>query len=100
MQPLLSLVPESGWYKSKGHQMRWLHQLSFLEGADRYAASLTYFYFNREARQNSADTRGPPAARRDVGRSRNRGSLPGTSKASRSTACCMRTRACACLTTR
>src|SRR5688572_6589186 len=51
MQPLLSLVPESGWYKSKGHQLRWLHQLSFLEGADRYAASLTYFYFNREARQ-------------------------------------------------
>ena len=52
LQPLLSLVPEAGWYKSKGHQMRWLHQLSFLEGADRYAASLTYFYFNREARRN------------------------------------------------
>jgi asparagine synthase (glutamine-hydrolysing) len=51
LQPLLSLVPESGWYKSKGHQLRWLHQLSFLEGADRYAASLTYFYFNRESRQ-------------------------------------------------
>jgi len=51
VQPLLSLVPEVGWYKSKGHQLRWLHQLSFLEGAERYAASLTYFYFNREARQ-------------------------------------------------
>jgi asparagine synthase (glutamine-hydrolysing) len=44
-------VPEAGWYKSKGHQLRWLHQLSFLEGADRYAASLTYFYFNRDARR-------------------------------------------------
>ena len=51
VQPLLALVPESGWYKSKGHQLRWLHQLSFLEGADRYAASLTYFYFNRTARR-------------------------------------------------
>ena len=51
VQPLLTLVPESGWYKSKGHQLRWLHQLSFLEGADRYAASLTYFYFNRTARR-------------------------------------------------
>jgi asparagine synthase (glutamine-hydrolysing) len=50
VQPLLGLFPESGWYKSKGHQLRWLHQLSFLEGADRYAASLTYFYFNRDAR--------------------------------------------------
>jgi asparagine synthase (glutamine-hydrolysing) len=56
MQPLLSLVPEAGWYKSKGHQMRWVHQLSFLEGADRYAASLTYFYFNREARQKLLTT--------------------------------------------
>jgi asparagine synthase (glutamine-hydrolysing) len=49
--PLLSLVPEAGWYKSKGHQLRWLHQLSFLDGADRYAASLSYFYFNREMRR-------------------------------------------------
>ena len=62
MQPLLSLVPESGWYKSKGHQLRWLHQLSFLEGADRYAASLSYFYFNREARQNLLT----PEARRQL----------------------------------
>jgi asparagine synthase (glutamine-hydrolysing) len=51
LQPLLALFPESGWYKSKGHQLRWLHQLSFLEGADRYAASLTYFYFNQDARR-------------------------------------------------
>ena len=49
--PLLSLVPESGWYKSVGHQIRWLHQLSFLSGAERYAASLSYFYFNRDSRQ-------------------------------------------------
>ena len=49
--PALSLVPESGWYKSVGHQLRWLHRLSFLSGGDRYAASLTYFYFDQAMRQ-------------------------------------------------
>jgi asparagine synthase (glutamine-hydrolysing) len=48
--PALSLVPESGWYKSVGHQLRWLHRLSFLSGGDRYAASLTYFYFDAAMR--------------------------------------------------
>jgi asparagine synthase (glutamine-hydrolysing) len=44
--PALSLVPSSGWYKSAGHQLRWLHRLSFLSGGERYAASLSYFYFD------------------------------------------------------
>ena len=48
--PALSLVPSSAWYKSAGHQMRWLHRLSFLSGGERYAASLSYFYFDRELR--------------------------------------------------
>jgi asparagine synthase (glutamine-hydrolysing) len=48
--PALSLVPSSGWYKSKGHQLRWLHRLSFLSGGERYAASLSYFYFDRSMR--------------------------------------------------
>lgn len=48
--PLLHLVPESGWYKSAGHQLRWLHRASFLSGAQRYAASLTYFYFDERMR--------------------------------------------------
>ena len=43
--PALSLIPEAGWYKSVGHQLRWLQRLSFLDGSDRYAASLSYFYF-------------------------------------------------------
>jgi asparagine synthase (glutamine-hydrolysing) len=51
LQPLLTLVPEAGWYKSAGHQLRWLHRLSFLSGGERYAASLSYFYFDRERRQ-------------------------------------------------
>ncbi|HEX3846154.1 MAG TPA: asparagine synthase (glutamine-hydrolyzing), partial [Steroidobacteraceae bacterium] len=49
--PALSLVPSSGWYKSAGHQLRWLHRLSFLSGGERYAASLSYFYFDRPMRE-------------------------------------------------
>ncbi len=50
LSPLLSVVPEAGWYKSAGHQVKWLHRLSFLSGGERYAASLSYFYFDRAAR--------------------------------------------------
>ena len=45
---LLPLVPDRGWYKSKGHQLRWLHLASSLEGGERYARSLGYFYVRRE----------------------------------------------------
>ena len=45
---LIPLVPDCGWYKSKGHQLRWLHQASFLNGGERYARSLGYFYVRRE----------------------------------------------------
>jgi asparagine synthase (glutamine-hydrolysing) len=48
--PALSLIPEAGWYKSVGHQLRWLQRLSFLSGSDRYAASLSYFYFEAAMR--------------------------------------------------
>jgi asparagine synthase (glutamine-hydrolysing) len=41
-----------GWYKSVGHQLRWLHRLSFLEGSERYAASLAYFYFDTDRRKS------------------------------------------------
>ena len=51
LQPAFSLIPASGWYKSTGHKLRWLHHLSFHEGSARYAASLTYFYFDRERRR-------------------------------------------------
>ena len=51
LAPAMSLIPESGWYKSVGHQLRWLHHLSFHTGAARYAASLSYFYFDRDRRR-------------------------------------------------
>lgn len=50
--PALGLLPASGWYKSVGHQMRWLHRLSFLEGSRRYAGSLSYFYFDTDRRRS------------------------------------------------
>jgi len=31
--------------------LRWLHRLSFLSGGERYAASLSYFYFDHARRQ-------------------------------------------------
>jgi asparagine synthase (glutamine-hydrolysing) len=49
--PALTLLPGTGWYKSVGHQLRWLHRLSFLSGSERYAGSLTYFYFDHAQRQ-------------------------------------------------
>jgi asparagine synthase (glutamine-hydrolysing) len=61
LAPAMSLIPESGWYKSVGHQLRWLHHLSFHNGGDRYAASLSYFYFDRERRY---DLLGPVARER------------------------------------
>jgi asparagine synthase (glutamine-hydrolysing) len=50
--PALPLFSETGWYKSAGHQLRWLHRLSFLQGGARYAASLSYFYFDAEHRRS------------------------------------------------
>ncbi len=49
--PLLRLIPEGNWYKSRAHQARWLHRSSFLDAADRYAYTLTYFYFPRDQRR-------------------------------------------------
>jgi len=43
--PLVGMIPDGRWYKSVGHQAKWLHRLSFLDGGRRYARSLGYFYF-------------------------------------------------------
>lgn len=44
--PLLRVMPEGFWYRSLSHRLRWMHQMSFAEGGDRYAKSLSYFYFS------------------------------------------------------
>ncbi|MHB1241337.1 MAG: asparagine synthase (glutamine-hydrolyzing) [Gammaproteobacteria bacterium] len=48
--PLLRIIPDGRWYKSAAHQAKWLHRLSFLEGGERYAKSLGYFYFDAPSR--------------------------------------------------
>ena len=48
--PLLRFVPDGGWYKSRGHQLKWLHRASFLAGGERYAQGLGYFYVRRDLR--------------------------------------------------
>ncbi len=49
--PLLEMMPDGKWYKSKAHQMKWLHEISFKSGGARYAGSLSYFYFGDRRRQ-------------------------------------------------
>ncbi|MGH8241836.1 MAG: asparagine synthase (glutamine-hydrolyzing) [Steroidobacteraceae bacterium] len=49
--PLVSALPTRRWYKSIGHQARWFQELSHFDGGARYAASLSYFYFNHAARR-------------------------------------------------
>lgn len=49
--PLLAAWPDGAWYKAKSHQLKWLHELSFLEGGRRYARSLSYFQFTPELRR-------------------------------------------------
>lgn len=50
--PVLGRMSEGNWYKSKAHQLKWLHRLSFCEGGTRYAKSLSYFYFADQAKSD------------------------------------------------
>jgi len=44
--PALDRLSGGTWYKSKAHQLKWLHRLSFEQGGERYAESLNYSYFS------------------------------------------------------
>lgn len=46
LSKLIQLVPEGFWYRSFSHKLRWMHQLSFYKSGERYAKSLSYFYFS------------------------------------------------------
>ena len=48
---LLRVLPEGFWYKSLSHRLRWLNQVSLLDGGQRYARGLSYFYFPVELRR-------------------------------------------------
>lgn len=45
LEKLLNGLSGGSWYRSISHKLKWVHQISFLEGADRYSKSLGYFYF-------------------------------------------------------
>lgn len=46
---ILRALSDGFWYKSPSHKLRWLNELSFVEGGERYARSLSYFYFGNRA---------------------------------------------------
>lgn len=48
--PLISAGSGGSWYKSRMHQLKWLHRLASYQGGERYAAALNYFYFDSQAR--------------------------------------------------
>jgi asparagine synthase (glutamine-hydrolysing) len=50
--PALNMVPDGQWYKSVGHQLKWLHRLTFFEGGQRYIESLAYSYLNRSFKES------------------------------------------------
>ena len=43
---LLAKMPDSFWYRSITHQLKWIQQMSFYNGPARYTRSLGYFYFS------------------------------------------------------
>jgi asparagine synthase (glutamine-hydrolysing) len=46
LKELINRVPEGFWYRSFSHKLKWMHQMSFHRGGERYAKSLGYFYFS------------------------------------------------------
>lgn len=49
--PLVSVGSGGSWYKSRMHQLKWLHRLASYDGGERYAAALNYFYFDPAERR-------------------------------------------------
>jgi asparagine synthase (glutamine-hydrolysing) len=48
---ILALAPDGFWYMSLTHQVRWMDELSQVEGGRRYARSLGYAYFTPARRE-------------------------------------------------
>jgi asparagine synthase (glutamine-hydrolysing) len=46
LKKALDLMPEGFWYQSASHKLKWIHQISFYNGGERYSKSLSYFYFS------------------------------------------------------
>ena len=41
----ISMLPESAWYKGLKNKLKWINEMSFCCGGERYARSLSFFYF-------------------------------------------------------
>ncbi|MGI9420403.1 MAG: asparagine synthase (glutamine-hydrolyzing) [Geminicoccaceae bacterium] len=53
LSPLIQRIPDGKWYKSVGHQLKWLDRLADTEPASaRYLESLGYFYMRRSFRDD------------------------------------------------
>lgn len=51
LSPLIRRIPDGSWYKSVGHQLKWLDQLADVDSESaRYLESLGYFYMRRSFR--------------------------------------------------
>jgi len=48
---IVDLAPDGFWYKSLSHRLRWLDELADLPEEQRYARSLSYFYFPPDRRE-------------------------------------------------
>jgi asparagine synthase (glutamine-hydrolysing) len=48
--PVIAGRSGGNWYKSRMHQLKWLHRLAQQTGGRRYASALNYFYFEPDAR--------------------------------------------------
>lgn len=46
LEEIMNRMPEGFWYRSFSHRLRWIHQMSFYRKGERYAKSLSYFYFS------------------------------------------------------
>ncbi|MFQ5583559.1 MAG: asparagine synthetase B family protein, partial [Calditrichia bacterium] len=46
LDKVLKMMPDGSWYQSFNHKLKWIHQISFYNGGERYSKSLSYFYFS------------------------------------------------------
>ena len=101
ISPLLGLIPDGGWYKSKSHQVKWLHRASFLTGGERYAADAGLLLLRRPSAATGSTGRScaaPPPPSTPTRRSPRPTS--GRRPTTRSTACSTPTARSGCPTTR
>jgi asparagine synthase (glutamine-hydrolysing) len=69
LEPLVESNSGGSWYKSRTHQLKWLHRLARYQGGERYAAALNYFYFDAGSRAGLYGENMQPVADTFIGES-------------------------------